>query len=277
MKIEGTQDIPSEILDSYTKLLNQVRPNGTVQKRTPFRYPDFQAGGKKVTAGQVAQRARFLTARNLFSNTSEAERQRWYAARPEWNSLLWYYNYFMMSALNGNANAKQGGAGVVKSIQVVSDSVAVSGDTTINIDTIDPTKAVVFLFGNSFINDKVYRGDNTVNAGSTDTQSIGATINTDVAEVKISGASGNMNIAEGVGDGYWGDVVLDALTSTQITVKATDYISPYAIPYSWEVIEHLSQTVYPIIKEINADNIKVGWPIEPDVATIISAIVIEYI
>jgi len=66
---------------------------------------------------QKAQRARFLTAKGDFTGADWATRQRWYAAMPIWGSFLWYYNYFIMSSLSGNADTQDGGAGLIKSNQ----------------------------------------------------------------------------------------------------------------------------------------------------------------
>jgi len=277
MKIEGEQEIPSELTDQYRALLQLVRPDGTIQKRPPFEQPEWKDGGKKVSAAQIAQRTRFKKALGLFAGVSDAERERWYDARPEWNSMLWYYNYFMMSALAGNANNPQGGIGVVKSIQVAQGTIAVSGSTEIAIDTVDPTKTVAFLFGNSFISDLIHHYDGTMNDNAEITVNLSPSINPDIAEVKITGGGGYQVIEEGSGQGYWGDIIVSEVNAATIKLKLQQLESTATFGYSLDIIEHKSQTVYPIIDEINAENIKLKWPIEPSIATIISALVIEYI
>jgi len=276
-KLEEPQNIPSELLDLYRNSLNPHPTGNIVKKRYPFRMPRMQEGGKGVHAGQKAQRARFKTAIQNFKGISPEVRARWYAAEPPYSSFLWYYNYFIMSSLAGNANVNQGGVGVIKSIQYVYKSIPTGGDEAIAITTVDPAKTVVMLFGNSYIADQVYRGDDVVSEGSTKQVNIGATINTDLAEVKIGGSSGLMDLVEGTGQGFWGDIVLDALTSTTLTVKAANDIGSGDLPFSWEVIEHKSQTVYPYVKSIAAEAITLSWPVTPSVAATIGAIVIEYI
>jgi len=150
-KITLPQDIPSELLDGYRKALGEARPDNGVRKRYPYRVPTMQTVGGHPTAKQRAVRERFLTAKNNFVAVSWETRQRWYAAMPEYGSFLWYYNYFIMSSLNGNADISDGGAGVIKSIQFKTISMpSGTGEGQVAITAVDPTKAVVMLYGNSF-------------------------------------------------------------------------------------------------------------------------------
>jgi hypothetical protein len=68
---------------------------------------------------------------------------------PEWGSVLWYYNYFMLSGLSGNADPEHGGAGLIKSIKHYTFTMPTGLPSNINvtIDTIDPEKTVVFFYG----------------------------------------------------------------------------------------------------------------------------------
>jgi len=277
MKIEGAQSIPAALALLYTQSLNLKRPDGTIQKHGPWKYPDFQKNGSKVSVDQLAQRTRFLKARDDFAKASEADRERWYAAAPEWNSLLWYYNYFIMSSLAGNANDSQGGVGVVKSIQFVSKAIAVSGDTDIDIDTVDPAKTVAFLFGNSFISDTVQRGASIVAQGSSNNHALSPSVNLDKAEASCKGMRSYIEIQEsGQGEGQGAEAYVSALTTSQITISAVAY-GGSAIGYNWQVVERKAQTVYPYPKEITASKLTLAWPIEPDEIATIGAIVIEYI
>ena len=150
VKITGDQSIPSELLDLYRGTLTEKQPDGTSRKRFPYRLKNMQEGGSGVSTKQRTQRQRFLGARNRFLNISPAERARWYAARPPWSSFLWYYNYFIMSDLMGNANINEGGAGVINSIRYY-EATAPSGSPspiTVAISEVDPNKAVVMLYGN---------------------------------------------------------------------------------------------------------------------------------
>lgn len=149
-KITEPQNIPSELLDGYRGTLGEVRPDDGVRKRYPYRVPTMQTAIGHPTVKQKKQRARFLTAKNDFANVDWATRQRWYAAMPEWGSFLWYYNYFIMSSLIGNANISEGGAGVIKSIQFKQISMpAGTGEGQVAITAIDPAKTVVMLYGGS--------------------------------------------------------------------------------------------------------------------------------
>ena len=96
-KTEGTQDIPSALLDQYRATLGEQRPNTSVSKRYPFRLPLFQAGKPGETVKQRIQRDRFKQVITQFKGLSRAEKERWYAGMPPWSSLLWYYNFFMLS------------------------------------------------------------------------------------------------------------------------------------------------------------------------------------
>lgn len=146
-KIEGTQTVPSEILESYKGNLTPAMPDGTVRARFPFRIPAFQSDGKKVTAEQIAQRTRFLAARDKFSELGPTERQRWYEARPPWGSLLWYYNYFILSALNGVLGAINPGAVVIRSIQNQKLSIPSTGAWITFATTVIPEKVVIMIWG----------------------------------------------------------------------------------------------------------------------------------
>ena len=96
-KVEGDQSIPSEWLDSYRAALGEKRPNAAVEKRYPFRVPTAKTGAAGETPARRAQRTAFKNAISKFKNLSQADRQRWYARMPEWSSLLWYYNWFMLN------------------------------------------------------------------------------------------------------------------------------------------------------------------------------------
>ncbi|GAH45394.1 unnamed protein product, partial [marine sediment metagenome] len=85
-KTDGTQDIPSELLDGYRATLGEERPDNGVRKRYPYRVPTMQTLVGHPSPKQKAQRARFLTAINNFADVDWPTRQRWYAAMPEWDS-----------------------------------------------------------------------------------------------------------------------------------------------------------------------------------------------
>ena len=158
-KIEGTQSIPSELLDKYRATLREQSPKDVAGKRSPYRLPTKQAGGSNETAGQRIQRARFNTVRAQFNTLSDAERARWYDGMPPWSSLLWYYNFFMLSGLMDVLGADAKGASVIKSIQNRTLEVPLAGTTITHASVIDATKAVVMLWGASYQFDEAQVGD----------------------------------------------------------------------------------------------------------------------
>lgn len=149
-KITGPQTVPAEWLNAYRSNLTDPLPDGTVRKRFPYRLPKCQEGGLAVTDEQKKQRGRVKFAVGLFKTIPPAGRTRWWDNMPPWGSFLWYYNYFIMSALVGNADPKRGGAGVIKSIQFKTIAMpAGAGEGSVAIAAVDPTRAVVMLYGNS--------------------------------------------------------------------------------------------------------------------------------
>jgi len=151
-KVTGTQSVPSALLDLYRGALGEQTPKNAIAKRYPYRVPTIQTERGHPSAKQLEQRARFNTVRGNFETLSPSERTRWYDNMPPWGSFLWYYNYFLMSGLSGNADTKHGGAGLIKSIQFKEISMpGGTGEGQVAITAIDPTKAVVMLYGNSHI------------------------------------------------------------------------------------------------------------------------------
>ena len=275
-KVEG-QEIPSELYAGYTRTLARVSSSGRVSRRYPYRLPHMQSGSPRVSQAAQAQRERFKAAAAIFAAMPEAQRERYYAAAPEWNSVLWYYNYAIMSALAGNANADAGGCGVIKSIQNVSGFISASGVTALPIAAIDPIKAVVMLYGASFISDRIQRGNSSCQMGSTATVSINA-VDTNLCTVLVQGETLDIFIpGEGDGGGYNNTVHPHALDSTSLTVKSNGPTGPAYVPFYWEVREHLAQTVYPIVDTIEANAVKLKWSLEPSQGAVVSATVIEYI
>lgn len=148
-KVTPPQEIPSELLDGYRATLGEKRPDHGVRKRYPYRVPTMQSEVGHPSPKQKAQRERFNRAVQKFDITPFADRQRWYAAAPEWGSFLWYYDFFILSALMGNAYLDSGGLGVIKSIQYVTGTLpnGAPQDVNIVIATVDPAKTVAMLFG----------------------------------------------------------------------------------------------------------------------------------
>ncbi len=272
-KTEGTQSIPSALLDAYRGTLTEQQPDGVSRKRYPYRVPNMQEGGSDVKPGQKAQRTRFKESIANFHNVSAADRARWYAARPPWSSLLWYYNYYIMSDLTGNANQQQGGVGVIKSIQVMKASVPTTGSHEYTLDTeVDAAKTVVMLFGSARKVPAVYRGSGAVATGGA-TLNIGDTVDPNKCTVKLNGAS-YKEVAEGVAIGVL--PIVTALSSTQITIN-WPFIPDSAVDIGWEITEHVEGSVFPIIVSITDTIVDIDWAEEPDAAADVSILVIEYI
>ena len=151
-KLEGAQTIPAEVLDAYRGNLTEKLPDGTVRMRFPYRLPLYQKDGPAVSANQLKQRSRFELAQSKFQDLSGAERSRWYASMPVWHSFLWYYNWFIMSALMGVSGIPGRYEAVIKSIKYYPFTIPTGNpvDITVNIAAVDPNKAVVMLYGAGF-------------------------------------------------------------------------------------------------------------------------------
>jgi len=143
----GTQSIPSALRKAYTASIGQITADALARKRVPFRNRKMQDGRPGVTDEQKAQRARFKNIIGKFNDVEMTERSRWYDAEPVYSSFLWYYNYFILSGLTGNANGQQGGFGVIKLIQHISTSLGTAGATVSIPTAIDPLKSVVMAWG----------------------------------------------------------------------------------------------------------------------------------
>lgn len=148
-KTDGTQNIPSELLDTYRATLGEEKPGDVVGKRYPYRVPRMQNGHGNVTATQRIQRDKFKYVIDKFKGLSAAERARWYAAMPPWSSLLWYYNFFMLSGLIDVLGANAKGASVIKSIQNISDSIPTGGKTVTIPNAVDTSKVVIMIWGSA--------------------------------------------------------------------------------------------------------------------------------
>lgn len=152
-KVTGTQSVPSALLDLYRGTLGEQTPVNGIAKRYPFKVPTVQTETGHPTVKQLAQRARFNKVRGNFETLSPSDRARWYDNMPPWGSVLWYYNYFMLSGLSGNADPEHGGAGLIKSIKHYTFTMPSGNPSNINvtIDTINPAKSVVFFYGAGYL------------------------------------------------------------------------------------------------------------------------------
>ena len=158
-KIEGTQNIPASYLKNYRGCLREQDPNGRTWKRYPYRLPNLQGFGHRISDKQRLQRSRFKSAVDQFKEVSPADRERWYASEPPWNSLLWYYNYFILSSLNGVLGAIVQGAAVIRNIINVNGTVPTDGTTLTLSSSVDPSKCVVMLWGAGYNFSEAQVGD----------------------------------------------------------------------------------------------------------------------
>lgn len=277
MKLEGTQNIPSEFEEIYSAALTKKGTNNFCKKRSPFYLPKMQAGGAGVTPAQKIWRGRFIEVASRFKGLSQSDKARWYNALPPDYTDIGYYNFYVLSSYNFAILKFLEVAGVINSIQFAEDIVPVSGGKVFTINSVDTTKTVVVPLGNSYIKDTIYRGKGTVLDGDSTVQNIGGTIDTSLADVRLNGfrVSASLGADGGVIDGY--NAIIDALSTTQITIKAP-YVSEFTeMSFFWEIIEKKARVVFPIIKEINATSIKIDWSEQPDLANRVSIQVIEYI
>ena len=149
-RTSGEQNIPSALRDCYRATLEEATSKKAIAKRYPYRLPPMQTVGGHPSKKQVAQRERFKTAISDFADVTPSERERWYDAEPPYGSFLWYYNYFIMSSLLGNADINNGGAGLIKSIQHKTMTIgAGTAEGSVAITAVDASKSVVMMQGSS--------------------------------------------------------------------------------------------------------------------------------
>ena len=153
------QTIPSALRDEYKKVLGVARDGNRVFKRYPFRVPSMQTKDGNPSPEQKKQRLRFIEATKSFASTDDDTRERWFDAMPEYHSLLWYYNYFVLSALNGVLGAIVQGAQVIKNIINLSGTVGTAGTTFTMGEAVDPSKCVVMLWGAAYSYSEAQVGD----------------------------------------------------------------------------------------------------------------------
>jgi len=234
----------------------------------------MQAGGPDVKPAQVIQRERFKYVRDKYVPLSAATKKRWKDANPEYHSYLFGYNFFMLEGLMGGGPIQT--PQMIKSIQVVKETMSKTGNTGFDISAVDPAKTVILINGNSYIADKVQRGTNTVPSGGTRNIALSPSVDLLISEVKLHGEIGRMTIDEGAGEGDWAAPYVHALTASQLTVGIVSGI--YGISnFSWEIIEHKAQTVYPVLVSIAAELVTLAWAVAPSVDADISITVVEYL
>ena len=156
---EGTQSIPASLLEKYRGALREQDPSGKAYKRYPYRMPKFQGMGSNLPTKMLLQRQRFKSAVDRFNKVDAAERARWFEAEPPYNSLLWYYNYFILSSLNGVLGAIVQGAAVIRNIINVNGTVPTDGTTLTLSSSVDPSKCVVMLWGAGYNFSEAQVGD----------------------------------------------------------------------------------------------------------------------
>jgi len=272
-KIDGAQTIPSELFYQYAALLTPKLSGAQIRTRTPFTRPDSRAGGPDESAAQITQRDRFRAAMQNFAALTPTERAAWYDAMPQWHSLLWYYNYFVMSSLAGNADITQGGSGVIKTIQNQKASVPTTGTKVFTlVTTVDATKTVVMIQGSARKVPRVIRGSGSVATGGA-TLNLGATVDPAKCTVELNGAS----FIQQTADGFIQVLpYISSLSATQIGI-AWALTPDLAATVSFEVTEHIEGSVQPVIVAVSNTQVTIDWAEIPDAAADASITVIEYI
>lgn len=272
-KVDGVQTIPSALFYKYAALLTPKLSGAQIRTRTPFDRPDSQAGGPDESAGQAAQRTRFKTVMTNFASLSPAERTAWYDAMPQWHSLLWYYNYFVMSSLLGNANIDQGGSGVIKTIQNAKASVPTTGTKVFTlVTTVDATKTVVMIQGSARKVPRVIRGSGSVGTGGS-TLNLGATVDPAKCTTVLTGSNWQNNDPS---PSPTCEPYQSALSTTQISI-AWPITVTQAATVGFEVTEHVEGSIQPVIVSVSNTQVTIDWAEIPDAAADASITVIEYI
>lgn len=271
-----TQSIPSEDRINYKRacqISTTIRGVTYIRRRFPWRLPKMQKGGYGVAAGQLVQRGRFGTVKNVYVPLSAEVKARWAAANPEYESFLFGYNFFMMEGLLGGG--PPGFEGMIKSIQVVKEEVPKTGAKVFVINAIDPTKAVVLIQGSARKVPRVLRGSGSVATGGS-TLAIGDTIDPDKCTVELQGASAYVYEEEFYALTYPIFPYVFSLTTTQIQIKWA--LTPnFAANIGWEIKEHVEGVVHPVLVSIAAEAITIDWAEVPDTAAVVSITVVEYL
>ncbi len=235
----------------------------------------MQAGRPDETPTQRIQRDRFRYVVQKYSLLSNTDRVRWVDANPEYHSFLYGYNFFMLEGLMGAGPTEY--PQMIKSIQVVKVSMAIGGNTNFAINTVDPLKCVVLIAGNSQKYANVQRGSSTIADGGSNNHALSPNVNPDICEVLINGQAGALEISGGDGQGDWAAPYASALAVAQLTVAMVATGSTFTSGYSWQVIEHVEATVYPVLVSIAAELVVMAWAIPPSIAADITITVVEYL
>ena len=271
------QSIPSEDRIAYKRqcqIETDTRAVKYVRSRYPWRVPISQARGRAVSPSQKVQRDRFLYVKNKYRPLSKAVKTRWKDANPEYASYLFGYNFFMLEGLMGGGPVQY--PQMIKSIQVLKDTVPTTGGKSYAITTVDPAKVVVLIQGNSYISDKVQRGVKTVDQNTTTNIALSPSVDIAISEVRIQGEVGKQEISEGSGEGNWAAPYVHALITSQLTVGLSAGLYP-SCRFSWEVIEHKAQTIYPVLVSVAANAVNIDWAKVPSTGAAVSITVVEYL
>lgn len=271
-KVTG-QSIPSEDRIKYKRQLQistTSREVNYVRSRYPWRVPISQAGGRAVSAGQLTQRNKFLLVKNLYGTLDAATKQRWVDANPEYKSYLYGYNFFMMEGLSGGGTLEY--PQMIKSIQVIKQSVPTTGTSTFNLSPeVDGAKTVVLIQGSARKVPRVLRDSGAIVAAGS-THNIGGTVDPNKCTVKLFGHGYHE-------EEFWATSVTPyvfTLSTTQITIKWSWAVAATA-NVSWEVTEHLEGAVYPVLVSISNSQVVMDWAEVPDTAADVSITVVEYL
>jgi len=272
------QSIPSEDRILYKRqcqISTDSRGVKFVRSRYPWRVPISQEGGRAVSPGQITQRDKFKLVKNKYATIDAATKQRWVDANPEYKSYLYGYNFFMMEGLTGGGTLEY--PQMIKSIQVIKESVPTTGTKSFSISTVDPVKTVVMIQGNSVKWASIQRGSSSVTDGGSNNHALSPSVDPSVCEVIVNGQGGSMEISDGSGEGDWAAPYASALSSSQLTVAMVATGMTIVAGYSWQVIEHKEAIIYPVLVSVAANAVVIDWATVPSMAADVSITVVEYL
>lgn len=166
---------------------------------------------------------------------------------------------------------------MIKSIQVIKESVPVTGTKSFTINTVDPARTVVMIQGNSVKWAKTQRGASTITDGGTNNHAISPTVDPTLCEVIVEGIGGEGSGSEGESSSAIAAPYASALIAAQLTVKLVDTFPPITVGYSWQVIEHKETIIYPVLVSVAATAVVIDWATVPDIAADVSITVVEYL
>ena len=166
---------------------------------------------------------------------------------------------------------------MIKSIQVIKESVPTTGTKTFVCTAVDPAKTVVMIQGNSVKWAKTQRGSSTIVDGGTNNHGLSPSVDPSLCEVIIQGIGGKATGAEGAMDLDMAAPYAYSLSASQLVVKMVATFIGFTAGYSWQVIEHKETIIYPVLVSVAAEAVVIDWATVPSIAADVSITVVEYL